>query len=156
MPKRSDPQPEFNLLRLVVGSEVAGSPASPFRQEATVAKMNNQASGLGKRVMPYRAERAPVVLPASIVTMSAYQFPELADISQSGAKLRGAPLPAKGTSALLRVGPLEVLCRVMWVKGEQCGIRFDEPVSPRLLKQIQLDGAIALETFSTPEDARVV
>jgi hypothetical protein len=92
-----------------------------------------------------RAERVAVSLPASIVTMSAYQFPELADISRSGAKLRGSPLPPKGSMALLRVGTLEVLCRVVWVASEQCGLRFEEPVPPSTLKQIQLNGAVELE-----------
>ena len=94
---------------------------------------------------PPRAPRAPVLLPAAVVTMSAYQFPEMVDISQAGAKLRGSPLPPKGSTALLRVGPLEVLCRVMWVDGEQCGIRFDEAVPPKMLKQVELAGAVALE-----------
>ena len=98
-----------------------------------------------------RAARAPVSMPASIVTMSAYQFPELADISQTGAKLRGSPLPPKGTAALLRAGALEVLCRVVWVRDEECGIRFDEAVSPKILKQVQLDGAVALETVGMAE-----
>jgi hypothetical protein len=98
-------------------------------------------------------------MPASIVTMSAYQFPELADISQTGAKLKGSPLPPKGTAGLLRVGPLEVLCRVVWVQDEQCGIRFDEAISPRVLKQIQLEGAAALEllapvVLSAPEASK--
>ena len=92
-----------------------------------------------------RAERVDVSLPASIVTMTAYQFPELADISRSGAKLRGSSLPAKGTMALLRVGTLEVLCRVVWVGSDQCGLRFEEPVPPSTLKQIQLNGALELE-----------
>ena len=92
-----------------------------------------------------RAPRAQVSMPASIVTMNAYQYPELADISQTGAKVRGSPLPPKGTTALLRAGALEVLCRVVWVRGDDCGLRFEEVVSPRLLKQVQLDGAVRLE-----------
>lgn len=85
---------------------------------------------------------------ASIVTMNAYQFGELADISQTGAKLKGAPLPPKGCAGLLRVGGLEVLCRVVWIKDDQCGIRFEEPVPPAVLKQIQLDGAVASATIA--------
>ena len=92
-----------------------------------------------------RAPRTAVSMAASIVTLSAYQFPELADISHSGAKLVGSPLPPKGTVAMLRAGALEVMCRVVWVKGEACGIRFEEPVSPRILKQIQLDGTVELK-----------
>ena len=92
-----------------------------------------------------RAQRVAVSMPASIVTMSAYQFPELADISRSGAKVTGSSLPPKGTTVLLRVGVLEVLCRVIWVAGEECGLRFDEPVSPATLKRIQMTGAIELQ-----------
>ena len=84
---------------------------------------------------------------ASIMTMSAYRFPELADISQTGAKLKGGPLPPRGTTGLFKVGNLEVLCRVVWTDGEQCGIRFDETVSPGVLKQIQLEGGAALEAL---------
>ena len=109
--------------------------------------MNAFASRMNRRGSQIRAARAPVSMPASIVTMSAYQFPELADISQTGAKLRGSPLPPKGTTALLRAGALEVLCRVVWVQDDHCGIRFDEPVSPKILKQVQLDGAVELDTF---------
>jgi len=83
-------------------------------------------------------------MPASVVTMSAYQFPEVVDISQSGAKLVGSPLPPKGTTAILRAGALEVMCRVVWVKDEACGIRFEEPVSPRILQQVHLEGAVEL------------
>lgn len=104
-----------------------------------------------RRPAQLRATRAPVKLDASIVTMNAYQFPELADISQTGAKLKGEPLPPKGTSALLRVNGLEVLCRVIWVKDDACGLRFEEAVSPATLKQIQLDGAVAIEPVVAPK-----
>ena len=92
-----------------------------------------------------RAERVSVSMPASLVTMNAYQFPELADISRSGAKLRGSPLPPRGTTVLLRAGPLEVLGRIVWVKGEECGLRFEEIVSQATLKHIQLNGAVDLQ-----------
>lgn len=92
-----------------------------------------------------RAQRVPVSMPASIMTMSAYQYPELADISQTGAKLRGSPLPTAGTTVLLRAGSLDVLCRVIWMRGEECGLRFEETVFPKTLKQVQLDGAVVLQ-----------
>lgn len=91
-----------------------------------------------------RAERVAVAMPAKIVTMNDYRFPELADISQSGVKVRGDSLPPKGTTVLLRVGALEVLCRVVRVSGDECGLRFEEPVPPRLIKQIHLEGAVEL------------
>jgi hypothetical protein len=95
-----------------------------------------------------RAERAAVSMPASIVTMSAYQYSELADISRTGAKLKGDAMPPKGATALLRVKDLEILVRIVWVKGEECGIRFEETVSPAVLRQIQLNGSSVLEMVS--------
>ena len=107
--------------------------------------MNARTSPPGWKRSQLRAPRTAVSMSASIVTISAYQFPELADISYSGAKLVGSPLPPKGTTAILRAGALEVMCRVVWVKGEACGIRFEESVSPRILKQVQLQGAVELK-----------
>ncbi len=103
------------------------------------------ASRINKNGTQIRAERARVSMPASIMTMSAYQFPELADISRTGARLKGPSLPPVGTEGLLRAGTVEVLCRVIWVQEGQCGLRFDEPVSTIVLKQVQLDGSVALE-----------
>jgi hypothetical protein len=80
-----------------------------------------------------------------MVTMNAYQFPELADISANGAKLKGSPLPPTGTIGLLRSGALEVLCRVVWSCDDECGVRFEEPLPMRLLQQIRTEGAVSLE-----------
>lgn len=116
--------------------------------------MNGISPRLNRRPAQMRAARAPVSLPASIVTMEAYRFPDLADISLTGAKLKGSPLPPKGTVALLKAGPLEVLCRVIWVEGDKCGVRFDETVAPAILQQVHKDGMAALETVRVPsEDA---
>lgn len=86
--------------------------------------------------------------------MSAYQYPELVDVSRNGAKLKGLTLPPKGATALLKTGPLEVLCKVIWVEGEHCGVRFDEVVSPAVLSQVERQGAVALEAVTeTPNGA---
>ena len=106
--------------------------------------MNTHKFGFARGFQP-RAQRSPVSMSASMVTMNAYQFPELADISTTGARLKGSPLPPKGTTGLLKSGALEILCRVVWSHEDACGVRFDEPVSPRLLKQLRLLGSAALE-----------
>ena len=100
-------------------------------------------AGSGKQL---RAERTPVSVEASMMTMSAYQYPELADISLRGAKLRGPNLPPAGAKALLRAGDLEVLCRVMWAKDGHCGIYFEEPVHPSIVAQIRMDSSVTLGT----------
>ena len=92
-----------------------------------------------------------MLMPASIVTMSAYRFPELLNVSRTGAKLRGDGLPPVGTTALFRAGPLHILCRVVWSANGLCGVKFDEPVQAGVLKTVQLDGAIALDML-TPDE----
>ena len=109
-------------------------------------------SKFGSRTGRARAARASVLLPASVVTMNAYQFPELLDISQTGAKLRGPSLPPVNTTGLLRVGSFQALCRVVWVADERCGVRFEELVSPKTLKEVQLGGADAVDEMG-PSDA---
>jgi len=111
--------------------------------------MNAYGSNAFKTGQRQRAARAQVGIPARIVTMASYQFPELADISLTGAKLKGSPLPPKGTVTLLRAGELEVLSRVVWVKDDQCGIRFEETVSPRAINQVRLAGGASLAVGPT-------
>ncbi len=80
-----------------------------------------------------RSERASVLLPASVVTMSAYQYFELINLSATGAKLRGSATPAVGRAALFRLDRLQILCKVVWVKDGLCGVHFDEIIPPRVL-----------------------
>lgn len=110
-------------------------------------------SGLSHR-RRVRPERVRVSIEAAIVTMSAYQFPELADLSPGGAKLKGETLPVRGVTALLRAGGLEVLCRVVWVRDGYCGVRFEEIVAPKVLKQLQLKAAVSLEPLNKAEPSQ--
>lgn len=83
---------------------------------------------------------------ASIATTSAYQFPDLADLSKTGARLTGAKLPPVGSTALLKAGALEVLCKIIWVRDGQCGLCFEEIVSHAVLNQVHREGAVHLKT----------
>lgn len=80
-----------------------------------------------------RSPRGPIILPASVVTMSAYQYLELVDLSATGAKLRGSSLPAVGKTALLRLDRYHTLCRIVWAEHGLCGVHFDMPVPPGVL-----------------------
>lgn len=92
-----------------------------------------------------RAQRVKVKLTARVVTLNSYHFPEVADISQTGAKLTGSLFPPVGTTALLRIGTFEVLCRVVRIAGDECGLRFEEIVPAAALKPLQLASAAELE-----------
>lgn len=119
-----------------------------------MSAMNNFGSRVDGIRGQRRAERASVLLPAAVVTLSAYQFPELLNISRTGAKLRGQPLPPKGTVALFKTDGIQALCRVMWVDHELCGVRFDEPLSDKIFHRLQRDGATGAATL-TPDEQLV-
>ncbi len=101
-----------------------------------------------------RAERSSVLLPASVVTMSAYQYLDLINISKTGAKLRGERLPNHLATALFRIGSVTVLCRVVWVANDQCGVHFEEPLSAQMLSRISKEGNVA-GLCLTPEEERI-
>jgi hypothetical protein len=82
-----------------------------------------------------------VLLPASVVTMSAYQFFDLVNLSATGAKLRGPSTPGLGKPALFRLDRFQTLCKIVWVKEDLCGVHFDELVPPRVLAHFRKVGS---------------
>ena len=99
-----------------------------------------------------RAPRASVLLPASVVTMSAYQYLEVLNLSPTGAKLRGSPHPDIGKTAMFRLEGFQMLCRVVWAKGDLCGVRFDELIPPRVLAHLREAGNTAKLGMLTPDE----
>jgi hypothetical protein len=99
-----------------------------------------------------RMDRASVLLEASVVTMSAYQYFELINLSATGAKLRGPSLPLVGRPALFRLNRFHVLCKVVWVKDQLCGVHFDEPIPPKVLAHFRETGSIAKLGMLTPDE----
>ena len=102
-----------------------------------------------------RGSRASVLLPASVVTMTAYQFLEVVNLSPSGAKLRGSPVPAVGKSAMFRLEGFQILCKVVWAKDDLCGVRFDELMPPRVLQGFREAGNTAKLEMLTPPEQQV-
>ena len=99
-----------------------------------------------------RAPRASVLLPASVVTMDAYQFLEVVNLSPTGAKLRGPATLEIGKPAMFRLDQFNVLCKIVWVKDDLCGVRFDEAVPPRVLAQFRQAGDTAQVGMLTPDE----
>jgi hypothetical protein len=90
-----------------------------------------------------RSQRAAVSMPATVVTMSAYQYFEVLDLSATGCRLVGSALPPRGKTALFRLSGFEALCTVVWTKDEMCGVQFEEFVPPAVLKQLRDSGTMA-------------
>jgi len=99
-----------------------------------------------------RSPRASILLSASVVTMAAYRYFDLINLSATGAKLRGAEMPEVGKTALFRLDPFQALCKVVWVRDELCGIRFEELLSPRLLAHFRKAGDTAQLGMLTPAE----
>ena len=99
-----------------------------------------------------RSPRASVLLPASVVTMSAYQYLELLNLSATGAKLRGPDVPAPGKTAMFRLDHFQVLCKVVWAKDDLCGVRFEEILPPRVLAHFRESGNTSKLGMLTPNE----
>ena len=99
-----------------------------------------------------RSPRASVILPASVVTMSAYQYFDLVNLSATGAKLRGSTLPTIGKIALFRLDGFQVLCTVMWTADDLCGVKFHELIPPGVLKHFYAMGRPTLEMLTPDEE----
>jgi hypothetical protein len=63
----------------------------------------------------------------------------LFDVSQTGAQLRAREAPAKGTELFLQVAGLDVYARVVWRRGEFCGLAFESRIRVWDVEQLRLE-----------------
>lgn len=87
------------------------------------------------------AKRVDAPLPAVLITMSDRHPALLFDISQSGGKLRAKEAPAKNTELFLQVGDLDVYAKVVWQRGELCGLQFEREIRVWDVEQLRLEAA---------------
>lgn len=102
-----------------------------------------------------RCERASVLLPASVVTLCAYQYLELINLSATGARLRGSMIPAVGKAGIFRLDELKVLCKVVWATEDLCGVKFDEPIPLPVLAHFSRTGSTAQIGMLTPDEKQI-
>ena len=81
--------------------------------------------------------RARVLLSASAEAISGHLHVTLLEVSVTGARLSGSRLPAHGKDVMFSCGGIEMFGTVVWEDGEQCGIKFDEPLSLRQLVMLR-------------------
>lgn len=106
----------------------------------------------GRRAGP----RAEIVLPASLEALSGHRSIYLLDISLLGACLKGAALPPTGREVILKCGSVDAFATVAWSADERCGIRFDEPISPRELMSLRRLAVDAEKSGRTAEELQAV
>jgi hypothetical protein len=82
-------------------------------------------NGGGRRL----ASRSAGPLVAVFTTLKESHSAVLADISATGARLRGARLPYIGEELLLSIDRVRAFGSVIWAEVDECGIAFDGPLA---------------------------
>jgi len=83
-----------------------------------------RSSGGGRRDSSREAAPLCVVLTGLSKTYEAV----LVDLSATGARVRSSKLPSVGDDLYLSVCKVKAFCIVRWQRGDECGVRFDEPL----------------------------
>jgi PilZ domain len=71
--------------------------------------------------------------PAELITLGGQVRCGLINLSQTGARIEIAPVPRPGASAFLRFCGQEVFGTVVWSSASACGMRFDEPLTAKVM-----------------------
>lgn len=87
-----------------------------------------------------KALRERVMLAGSAHSVGASRSVVVTDVSSQGAKLLGRQLPKASDQVVVKVGRVELFATVAWAAGEECGIAFEDPLTPRMAAHLKRDG----------------
>lgn len=87
-----------------------------------------------------KAGRSEVRLSASLHALNCSRPVTLLDVSRTGAKLVMPEQMYRGQEVWLKLPDAQIFGTVRWIRGHNCGIAFDAPLSDRLLTQLQARG----------------
>jgi hypothetical protein len=87
-----------------------------------------------------RLKREEVVLAASAQTLRATRPVVVTDVSAAGAKLLGRGLTTLDPDLLISVGGVELFAKLAWTIHDECGVTFEEPLSPDAIEHIKREG----------------
>lgn len=76
-----------------------------------------------------RSRRSPVLLAATIDVGGFPLSVKLRNLSEEGALIEGAPLPAEGTATVFERNETRLTGRIVWVQGNYAGVAFDTPLN---------------------------
>ncbi|MBV9528538.1 PilZ domain-containing protein [Sphingomonas sp.] len=114
--------------------------------------MFGKRSGGGRR----KAQREPAPTTAVFTTVTQSHGAILVDLSATGARLRSSDLPAMGEELMLAVEAIRAFGSVAWVRGDQFGMAFDDPISPldvvQLRARLRRTAGLAPETSAAMDD----
>ena len=88
------------------------------------------------------AAREPVLLNAALLTLRASRTVTLLDVSRTGARMRVKQPLCLGQQIWLKVNPADIFGTIVWMKGHDCGLLFDAPLSPDEAASLQARGKV--------------
>lgn len=74
------------------------------------------------------ARRTRATCAASLRTLTRECIGHLWDLSETGARVSVDSPPEAGETAVLKWGAEKVMCRVVWIDHDMCGLSFDSPI----------------------------
>jgi hypothetical protein len=79
------------------------------------------------------ARRTRATCAASLRTLTRESIGHLWDLSETGARVAVDNPPEVGESAVLKWATEKVMCRVVWIDRDMCGLSFDSPIDPDIV-----------------------
>lgn len=112
----------------------------------------------GKRAGGGRRASAREVAPLTVVvsTVSRAYTATLVDLSDTGARLRGADLPQPGEHFMFNIGAVHTFASVVWSLDEERGVIFESPLMDEEVEALRREaGAPSLATM-TPDERQAL
>ena len=80
------------------------------------------------------ARRTRATCAASLRTLTRESIGHLWDLSETGARVSLDNPPPEGETAVLKWGTEKVMCRVVWIDRDMCGLAFDRPIDSAVVE----------------------
>ena len=98
-----------------------------------------------------RSRRSHLLMTAVLEISGCAIQVKLRNLSSDGAQVEGDQLPIEGTGLMFRRGDLAVAGCIIWTKGKQAGIRFEQPLKPEtVLNHVPVPRARMQPNFRRP------
>jgi hypothetical protein len=119
---------------------------------AAITRTFGKQSGGGRR----EGDRALTPLPAMIFGVRLSCAAELIDLSPTGARLRGTPMPDANKDVELELEGVVRFATVVWSRGDQCGLRFAERLTAFEVNQLRHSANLTRSSKLSVEERRIL
>lgn len=111
--------------------------------------MSRRINTFGKRGGGGRrdGERSQVGLPTEVTSLTTRHRALLIDISSTGARVRIDDPPSMGSEVFMNLGHRQLFARIVWRRGEWCGLRFDQELQALDVHSVKQEATLAGQTF---------